>query len=319
MGDVGASRPIKVLFIGGYGRSGSTLLDRVLGGIDGLCSVGELRHVFREGYVENRLCGCGEPFRECEFWGEVTARAFGDMESFDARGTLELQERVDRWWRAARLAGPRGRGRPGAELEAYRATLRSLYRGIASVSDARVIVDSSKDVSHGYALRGVGDPLKPYVLHLVRDSRAVAHSWQRQKFNPGSGVDMDRYGLVRTSAEWMAINALTALHSRLGAPYRRLRYQDFVTDPRAAVSSILDFLGEPTEHTRISARRTVELGEDHTVAGNPIRFRRGEIEVRRDDEWRTRMPPRSKALVTALTLPALALALTGPRPDGSRW
>jgi len=50
----------------------------------------------------------------------------------------------------------------------------------------------------------------------------------------------------------------------------------------------------------------VDLGEDHTVAGNPIRFRRGEIEVRRDDEWRTRMPRRSKALVTALTLPALA-------------
>ena len=50
----------------------------------------------------------------------------------------------------------------------------------------------------------------------------------------------------------------------------------------------------------------MDLGEDHTVAGNPIRFRRGEIEVRRDDEWRTRMARRSKALVTALTLPALA-------------
>jgi len=79
-----------------------------------------------------------------------------------------------------------------------------------------------------------------------------------------------------------------------------------LADPRAAVSSVLEFVGEPTEHVRISARRTVDLGEDHTVAGNPIRFRRGEIEVRRDDEWRERMPRRSKALVTALTLPALA-------------
>jgi hypothetical protein len=298
--------PIKVLFIGGYGRSGSTLLDRVLGGIDGLCSVGELRHVFREGYVENRLCGCGMPFRECPFWREVTARALGGVESFDATGFLALQRRVDHWWRAARLAGGARTGARRAELESYRATLRRLYRAITDVSGASVIVDSSKDVSHGYALRGVGEPLDLYVLHLVRDSRAVAHSWQRKKFNPGSGADMDRYGLVRTSAEWTAINALTALHSPLGSRYRMMRYEEFVADPRRAVSGILEFVGEPTEHVRISARRTVELGEDHTVAGNPIRFRRGEIEVRRDDEWRSRMPRRSRALVTALTLPALA-------------
>jgi len=304
--DVPDSRPIKVLFIGGYGRSGSTLLDRVLGGVDGLCSAGELRHIFREGHVENRLCGCGSPFRECPFWREVTALAFGGMESFDARAILELQGRVDRWWRAGRLAARSAPRRPNTELESYRATLRRLYEAIAGVSGARLIVDSSKDVSHGYALRGIGEPLELYVLHLVRDSRAVAHSWQRKKFNPGSGDDMNRYGLVRTSAEWTAINALTALHAPLGARYRMLRYHDFVADPRAAVSSVLEFVGEPTEHVRISARRTVDLGEDHTVAGNPIRFRRGEIEVRRDDEWRERMPRRSKALVTALTLPALA-------------
>lgn len=298
--------PIKVLFIGGYGRSGSTLLDRVLGGIDGLCSAGELRHVFREGYVENRLCGCGAPFRECSFWREVTARALGAMESFDAPAFLALQRRVDRWWRAPRLSGRAGGGRHAVELESYRETLRRLYRAIAEVSGARVIIDSSKDVSHGYALQGVGEPLELYVLHLVRDSRAVAHSWQRRKFNPGSGDDMDRYGLLRTSAEWTAINTLTALHSLLGPRYRRMRYEDFVADPRRAVSDILEFVGEPDDQVRISARRTVELGEDHTVAGNPIRFRRGEIEVRGDEEWRARMPHASRALVTALTLPALA-------------
>ncbi len=299
-------RSIRVLFIGGYGRSGSTLLDRVLGGIDGLCSAGELRHVFREGYVENRLCGCGAPFRECPFWREVTARAFGGIERFDAGAALRLQRRVDRWWRAVSLAR-RSRWGPGrSELEAYRSILRRLYGAIAGVSGARVIVDSSKDVSHGYALRGVGAPIDLHVLHLVRDSRAVAHSWQRTKFNPGSGDDMDRYGLVRTSAEWTAINALTALHASLGTPYRRLRYDEFVADPARAVAAILEFVGEPPAHTRISGRRTVDLGEDHTVAGNPIRFRRGEVEVRRDDEWRTRMPAASRALVTALTLPALA-------------
>lgn len=299
----------KVLFIGGYGRSGSTLLDRVLGGVDGLFSVGELRHVFREGYVENRLCGCGEPFRQCEFWRAVSDRAFGGIEAFDAEAMLALQRRVDQWWRLPRLVGDDRRGRRGAELRSYRDALRDLYVAIAAESGAGVIVDSSKDVSHGYVLRGVGEPVQPYVLHLVRDSRAVAHSWQRRKFNPGSGEDMDRWGVVRTSAEWTAINALTAIHAQLGARYRLLRYQDFVADPAAVVGEVVDFLGEPPREPRISARRTVELGTDHTVAGNPIRFARGPLEVRSDDEWRTRMPRPSRALVTALTLPVLARVL----------
>ena len=34
--------PVRVLYIGGLGRSGSTLLDRMLGQLDGVWSVGEL-------------------------------------------------------------------------------------------------------------------------------------------------------------------------------------------------------------------------------------------------------------------------------------
>jgi hypothetical protein len=41
------------------------------------------------------------------------------------------------------------------------------------------------------------------------------------------------------------------------------------------------------------------------VAGNPVRFRHGEIEIREDERWRREMPGTSKALVTALTFPTL--------------
>jgi hypothetical protein len=50
----------KVVFIGGYGRSGSTLLDRVLGSIEGLVSAGELSHLWRDGCQENRPRRTGE-------------------------------------------------------------------------------------------------------------------------------------------------------------------------------------------------------------------------------------------------------------------
>ena len=294
-----------MLFIAGYGRSGSTLLDRVLGQVPGFLSIGELRHIFREGYLENRRCGCGERFLECEFWRAVTVRAFGAGRDQELRQLAARKRRIDRWWLFPQLGWQLGTARQRRAVGRYREVLRALYRAIAAESGAEVMIDSSKDVSHGYALRGLGAPIEPYVLHLVRDSRAVAYSWQRRKFNPGNGGEMDRYSLLRTSAEWNLINALTALHRPTGARYETLRYGDFAADPAAAVEDVLRFLGEEGRPNPVSADRTVHLGRDHTAAGNPNRFRCGEVRISADDEWRREMPVRSRALVAALTLPGL--------------
>ena len=47
----------------------------------------------------------------------------------------------------------------------------------------------------------------------------------------------------------------------------------------------------------------ISLGENHTVAGNPLRFRRGPLEIRLDDEWRRSMPAADRRAVTLLTWP----------------
>lgn len=299
----GAREPLKVLFIGGYGRSGSTLLDRVLGQVPGFLSVGELRHVFQEGFVENRRCGCGEPFLECDFWQAVTRRAFGELDAAELEDVVALKERVDRWWLLPLLARRLGTRRQRRDVDHYRRILRRLYAAIAAESGAAVLIDSSKDVSHGYALRGLDGALDLHVLHLIRDSRAVAWSWQRRKFNPGNDADMNRYSLLRTSAEWSAINALTRLHRPTGACYATLHYADFAADPAAAVAKVLAFLDEPDRPNPVRDR-TVHLGADHTAAGNPNRFRQGEVAITPDEEWRESMPAPSRLLVSALTAPS---------------
>jgi hypothetical protein len=179
-----------------------------------------------------------------------------------------------------------------------------------------VLIDSSKDVSHGYALRGLGGGLDLHVLHLVRDSRAVAWSWQRRRFNPGNDADMHRHSLLRTSAEWSTINALTRLHRRTGARYSTLHYGDFAADPAAAVDGILAFLGESGRPNPVSDR-SVHLGTDHTAAGNPNRFRTGKIEITPDEEWREAMPTTSRLLVGAFTAPGLRRY--SPAADRRGW
>jgi hypothetical protein len=60
-------RQLRLLLIGGIGRSGSTLLDRMLGQLAGISSVGELVHVWRRGLAENNRRGCGARFGDCPF------------------------------------------------------------------------------------------------------------------------------------------------------------------------------------------------------------------------------------------------------------
>jgi hypothetical protein len=49
----------------------------------------------------------------------------------------------------------------------------------------------------------------------------------------------------------------------------------------------------------------LSLGPNHTVAGNPIRFRRGDIPIVPDVEWQERLEPGARRIVTALTWPLL--------------
>lgn len=69
--------PVTVLYIGAFGRSGSTILGQVLGRMPGFVNVGEAWQVWQRGLRENERCGCGQPFRSCEFWSAVGDEAFG--------------------------------------------------------------------------------------------------------------------------------------------------------------------------------------------------------------------------------------------------
>ena len=68
------TRP-KVLYIAGPSRSGSTMLDLLLGELDGYVATGELRNLWGYGLLDGWLCGCREPMKSCPFWRSVLERA----------------------------------------------------------------------------------------------------------------------------------------------------------------------------------------------------------------------------------------------------
>jgi len=99
---------VPVLYIGGWGRSGSTLLAHVLGEVPGFVSVGELRYVWQAGPGANELCGCGLQFAECPFWTAVGEQAFGGWDKVDVDEVLALESAVLRHRKRARIQGATG-------------------------------------------------------------------------------------------------------------------------------------------------------------------------------------------------------------------
>ena len=292
----------RVLYIGGSGRSGSTLLARLLGEVEGFVSVGELRYVWKRGFVHNHLCECGQSFRDCPFWAEVVDRAFGGFAALDAEAVRSHQDAVDRiryvpplLWRGSRTEAFR------RHLGEFERTLELLYSAILEVSGASVVVDSSSDPTYGFVLRSA-ELLDVRVVHLVRDSRAVAHSWTRSKPRPeiaGRTVYMRRRSPIQSAVHWDVNNLLLEILAARDRSALRVRYEDLVTDPGRVVQSTCDILGIPGAASPTAMAR-------HSISGNPMRFQPGPLRVQLDDEWIEAFATRDRRLVTLATAPLLA-------------
>ncbi len=301
---------LKILYVGGYARSGSTLLGRILGQAPGMICIGETRFLWSRGLVNNVDCGCGAPFRSCPFWSAVGVQAFGGWNRVDAQRLAEL-DRVTNLPQSLPLHWAPWL-RPGMRtmIDEYRTYLAELYRAIACVSGAQMIVETSKDATFARLLSRIpGGDVR--IVHLVRDSRAVAHSWTRMRRMPspiGAQVLMPQASPTETATKWLAWNAGFHVLRAARLPYLRCTYEGFVAEPRAVLRKLSIFAGEalvPSGDEFSDAE--VKLGDHHIFSGNPMRAATGWVPIRLDNEWRTQLPASQLATVTAMTWPLLCL------------
>ena len=312
--------PLNLLAVVGTTRSGSTLLDMLLGDHPAVFSGGELRTIWEQGYLRGQLCSCGEPIQRCEFWSEVMAKAFGSAGHPDPapHQVAEWQRTTLRQRHTRRIARSVATDPNLAEnpkLRDYRQTLLQLYQAIAAVSGRTWIVDSSK-LGSDVALVGPVPALHTRVIHLTRDPRGVVHSWSR---GPATSVSpwsvKASQGTGQSTLGWLRLNASAeiALRSFDRGRVSRLRYEDFAADPFVELSRLSTELGVPVNENRI-ADESVTLALNHLVGGNSVRFRR-EVTIRPDDQWVSAMPRSTKLLIGVATSPLLlkyGYSLSGP-------
>jgi len=310
---VDGSAKTRILYLGGLGRSGSTLIERLLGELPGVCAVGEVVHMWRRGVVEGERCGCGEPFGECPFWRLAGKAAFGGWDRLDVDRVAALRGAVDRTRFVPQLAAPAMRPAFRRALDEYVSYYQRIYAAIAEASGCSFIVDSSKHASLAFCLGRCQD-LDLRIVHVVRDSRAVAYSWTKKVNRPDAAAAsyMTRYSPANAAVQWNVQNGAMHLLARTGTPILRVRYEDAARAPEAVLRDIAGFAGLAAVGRALrflggaGDDRWAEFRAAHTVSGNPMRFTTGRIPIRPDESWRTAMPAGQRRMVTALTLPLLS-------------
>jgi hypothetical protein len=299
---------VPVVFIAGFGRSGTTLLDRLLGSTPGFHSGGELGGVWSQGFAEDRLCSCGAAFSCCPFWQAVGTNGLSSLPPDEIDAILRYTREVFPAGKMWRLLSRRTRRAmlTSAPASFPDATAR-LYRGVQDVSARQMVVDSSKLAAYLVLLAQMSC-VDLHVVHLVRDPRAVAHSWLRPLVtDPDGRTSMPRFGAARSAVLWLTMNvAVEWVAWRLGLRYVRIRYEDLVRDPARIVgqlrSRVLEDAGLDVADAGLTDDEGVDLDVVHSISGNPMRFRQGRMSVVEDIDWKAGSSSR-KAIVAAITFP----------------
>lgn len=295
----------RVLFILGKGRSGSTLLDNALNGVEGVFSMGEVWVWGRSAPFEDHVCGCGRRVHQCPLWTAVLSDVRGELPNDPLETLPRIEAEVFRWRSILSIVRRDSEGTIWPALQSWSRFATALYLSVARRTGSTVLIDSSKWPGHP-AVWGHVREIEPYGVQLVRDPRAVAHSWRRHKRWNDDGAPMPRFSSVYSALSWNARNALAELaRRRLGDRAMLLRYENLATDPERALRDVLRLIGMEKDKLPLVDDRTLQLEPNHTLMGNPGRFRTGEVQVRLDDEWRTASGKVGRVATTLLTLPLL--------------
>jgi hypothetical protein len=305
MNDAGKGR-VKVLYIAGSGRSGSTLLELLLNESMHQPALGELFRLWRQDPLEIK-CGCGKIIGTCPFWQEVFAMCGWQLKPEWFNKMLALQMRVVRWRRLPWLLFPKiAPARFNKDALELANKYEDLYEALSRMSKQSVVVDASKNVIFILLLKRI-KTIDLRVVHLVRDPRGVAYSWRYHKKRKPEASDESYLHIIsplKIILLWWSNLLLPWILKGNSKNYKFVAYEDFADNPEKVVQSIFDTLEIAGDMSLFDAPQMV-LSTNHTVSGNPLRFESKVIEVKKDENWRKQMPGMARAIVSLMTWPWL--------------
>lgn len=206
---------MKVVLILGTGHCGSTLLDLILGSHSKMFSLGE---VYRVVSSDPPVPICDICEEDCEFWKPTLLKSIQNIY------TDNLPKQI---------------GRKLGVLEAIEV---SFYKKLFEASKKNILVDSSKNPGwinrNGKVLESSN--IKPILLYLSRDGRAVVNSYFRK---------YPERGLEHIAHNWNSrVTAINECFTSWPSESKvHIRYEDLAKNPIATIKKLMEFIQLPYE------------------------------------------------------------------------
>lgn len=288
-------KKIKLIYIAGVDRSGSTLLGRILGEIPTALFVGEVKNTPASSRYGEQPCGCGKKLKECNVWAPTLSlidnTKFGKWRRRRVRnmlfGTLDYQK---------------------SDME----EAAKIYRLLSKYSGRNIIVDSSKFPSYLELLNKL-TTIDLCIVHITRDPRAVAYSWWNRPLHENKinksiktrSIETIRFeNPIRSSIIWLLWNYIISRYSE-DENYIHVKYEDLCDNPEKEVKKILNNF-DIKKNINWHDGNTINLGKHHSVRGNPNQKEIGNVELKKRDSWKKNINPIIKYCVNMITSPVMS-------------
>jgi hypothetical protein len=220
----------------GAGRSGTTLLDILLGNSNGFVSCGELNR-FPRHQGEPPQIEADSP--RGRFWQQVRDRLRQRATPLDFHRLAALEHRHAYHTSVLRTLLSIGDESDQAEYSGY---IRDLYASLFEVSGARTLIDSSKYPGRALRVHQVfaGTSTRVVFIYLRRDAVDVVRSFAKQ------GIEQPSKSWIAANVYYAGVNALCVLAGwwlrRSGRELVAVSYEDLLTNPHATVRKIAQAL-----------------------------------------------------------------------------
>ncbi|MCU7926560.1 MAG: sulfotransferase [Candidatus Thiodiazotropha sp. (ex Dulcina madagascariensis)] len=239
-----------IVFVVGASRSGTTMLNRILGRNLSICALNEL-HYFGDLYCFNS----GEGFFKEQQLINVTSKLFARKQ----RGIWNDQVKKE-------------------DIEKTRVFLKGLPESVdgsglfhrfiehVAVGAGTSIVAEQTPRNIYYAADLLSNYNDVRILHIIRDPRAVIAS-QKRRWSRRKSLKAKNIPILEVLREWISYHPYTMCLLWRKAfiagrnisdndRYMRLRFEDLVDDSRGVIRQVCDFLEVPFDETMLEIEQT---------------------------------------------------------------
>jgi hypothetical protein len=266
----------KILYILGSGRSGSTILDMLLGNHENIESFGEIANLAAAGWMNNEYCSSGDKVNESPFWNSIKSDFLKRANDEDAIVKLSaINKQVNK---KKNILNHFFFGKiPAGIKEEFLFFNECLFEALFNETGKDIIVDSSKMPLRGELL-ACSKKFDVYFIHLIRDGRKVLESLQvelKASLEKGVQTTIKKRNLFKVAFFWHVMNIcaekVCAKHKQKSIA---IKYEDFLKDPSYELKRIGNLLNLNVQSIIEIAVMKKVIKPFYTVAGNRIRMQR---------------------------------------------